>query len=100
MASHAGLLDAVASWGIVVRGDEDDRYRQSLLELEAAHLVHVDVEHQTRRSVVGEPLEKFARGCERLDGVTRRPEQAMERATNGHVVVHDGDDGRVVHTES
>jgi hypothetical protein len=92
MADGARLFDTLACRRIVMGGDEDDRHGQTLLEIEAAQLIHVDIENQAGRATAGQPLEEFTRGRERLRRVTGRLNQTMERTTDRRIVVYDGND--------
>jgi hypothetical protein len=67
------------------------------LKIEAAHLGHVDIEEETGRTTLGQPVEKRASGCEALRRIASRPSDAEELATDRIVVVHNDDHGHIIH---
>ena len=84
---------------------EDDGNRhpvptQTLLELEPARTAQMDIEDQAGGPWEGQRLEELAGGAERRDRVPDRFEQTPERAPDRRVVVDNGDEGDVVHSES
>ena len=80
VANGAERETAVACLRLVMRRDDDDRRRlgkeqQQLLQLDARHLRHLQVEHDTVGHALGQRLEKQQRRAEGLCAVVRHPQQ-------------------------
>src|SRR5689334_7821946 len=57
---------------IVMAGDEDDRDRQAVVQIEPTEVIHVDVEDETGCPLVRKPREELTRRRERLGLVAGR----------------------------
>ncbi len=97
VAGGSGLLDTLDGRNVVMGRDEDDWNGQSFLEVEAVHIIHVDVEHEARRLIARQPVEELAAGRERLGLVAGRLHDPKERATDRRVVVDDRNDRYILH---
>src|SRR2546425_1510539 len=69
-------------------------------EVEAVHLGHSQIEHQTVGGFALNGSQKIFRGCERLDSEADRRQQISERPTQSRVDVHDRDRLRLVLTHA
>src|SRR5262245_41569838 len=83
---------------LVVGGDEDNWWRvftthQELLNLQAVHSWHLYIEHDTvrpKRRHRLDVLNELVAGCERVGSHSQRAEQPAYSATDGCIVIHNG----------
>jgi hypothetical protein len=93
------LSNALARREIVVRRDEDDRDRdvirgQALLELESAHAIQVNVQHQATDAGRRHRAEKVVGRGMCLDEISLRLDEAAKGPPYREIVVYDGDQPR------